>query len=166
MISREKLDKVNKRRKDCPDERQFNNFYISKDNLLHTPGLGNYSPRNTNIALEHFNGIVDHTQISTTIRKYPLSSVSSITPQTAALSDSVGKTQKKEDTSLTPDDQRTTLPPTYNLTRLPTASRRPPQEEPILDQPCTVTLENSCLANWTNVSSALTKIFTRTLMVN
>lgn len=35
------------------DERQFTNFYITKNDLSKTPQIGKYSPRNLNIALEH-----------------------------------------------------------------------------------------------------------------
>lgn len=56
MLSRQHLDKLRSRKEDCVDERQFNNFYITRHSLHQIPSIGNYSPRKGKLALEHFNG--------------------------------------------------------------------------------------------------------------
>lgn len=57
MLSRQHLDKISDKKKECLDERQFNNFYITRYSLHQTPSIGKYSARQGKIALEHFNGM-------------------------------------------------------------------------------------------------------------
>lgn len=88
------------------DERQFNNFYITRHELDHTPNLGHYSPRNSNIALNHITGEFQSTQISITTPIKNTNRFISITKPHPASSILKSKTITRVDTSLIPKGKR------------------------------------------------------------
>jgi hypothetical protein len=82
------------------DERQFNNFYINRPELDHTPNLGSYSPRNSDIALNHMTGNSYQIKISTITRKRNMRRFTLTIRPHPASSISRSKTIKKVDISL------------------------------------------------------------------